>query len=262
MEEFIMKSVYTEVVTLPSMGLLNPEIPNGEVTLRCITVADQKFISGTNLPGDLMVQELIRRCVESPEDFDPSKLTSIDTFFLITKLRILSYGGKYAFTTRCPECGKKIDVSLDLSELTVDFLDSDYEDGMNIKLPHTGDTVYTRLLTNKDEREIDKESRRLAKKFKDSGDMEFILRLSKCITRIELQEANKAGDKVLEDPIDIQKYVEDLTDLDATAITSTLSLPYGIQTVIDYRCPECKEDIEVRLQFTPQFFRPKYDASN
>lgn len=257
-----MKSIYTEVVTLPSMGLLNPEIPNGEVTLRCVTVADQKFISGTNLPGDLMVQELIRRCVESPENFDPSKLTSVDSFFLITKLRILSYGGKYKFTTKCPECGKKIEVSMDLSNLNVNFLDSDYEESMYVELPRTGDTVYTRLLTNKDEREVEKEAKRLSKKFKDSGDNEFILRLTKCITRIELQEANKAGDKVLEDPIDIQKYVEELTDLDATAIASTLSLDYGIQTSLEYRCPECKEDVDISLRFTPEFFRPKYDSSN
>lgn len=263
MEEFIMsKSIYTEVVTLPSNGLLNPEIPNGEVTLRCVTVADQKFVSGTNLPGDLLVQELLRRCVESPEGFDPAKLTSIDTFFLITKLRILSYGGKYSFIVKCPECGKKTEVELDLADLTVDYLDPDYESKMKVKLPRTGDTVFTRLLTNNDDREIDKEAKRLSKKFKDSGDNEFILRLVKSISRIELKGSGENGNKIIEDPISIQKYVENLTDLDATAIMSTLSPTYGIQTSIETRCSECKEDIEVSLRFTPQFFRPKYDASH
>lgn len=256
------KSMYTETCILPSRGLLNPEIPNGEVTLRCITIADQKFLAGTNLSGELMVQELLRRCVESPEGFNPSKLTSVDSFYLIVKLRILSYGGSYSFTTRCPECGKKTDVSINLSDLTVDFLDPDYEDSMNVELPHMGDTVYTRLLTNEDERDIEKEAKRLSKKFKDAGDPEVILRLSKCISRIELQEPNKAGDSILEDPIDIQKYVEGLTDLDATAITSTMSPVYGIQHYTEARCQECKEDVEVSLRFTPQFFRPKYGASN
>lgn len=258
----MIKSLYTETVKLPSNGLLNPELPNGEVTLRCITIADQKFLSGSNLSGTEMVNELLRRCVDSPDTFDPNKLTNIDMFFLIVKLRVLSYGGKYSFITKCPECGRKTEVSLNLSDLTVDMLDEDYEDHMFVELPNRGDTVYTKLLTVGDEQDITKEAKRLSKKFKDSGDPEVILRLARGITRIELLEANEAGDKILEDPIDIQKYVESLTDLDATAISSTMVQDYGIQPSIETICNECKEDIEVSLKFTPQFFRPKYDNSN
>lgn len=190
------------------------------------------------------------------------KLTSADTFFLIVKLRILSYGGQYSFITKCPECGKKIEVSLNLSDLIVEELPEDFEDSMVIELPRTGDTVHTRLLTNEDDNEVDKEVKRYLKKFKDAGDPEIILRLTKSITSIELQEPNSAGDYVLTNPIDIQKYVENLTDLDATAISSTLAQNYGIQATLDTVCKECREEIEVDLRFTPRFFRPKYDSSN
>lgn len=255
-------NIYTETVIIPSNGLLNPEIPNGEVTLRCVTLADQKYISGSNASGDTILHELLRRCVVSPEGFDPTKLTSTDTFYLTTKLRILSYGGKYSFNTRCPECGKKFTVDLNLSNLVVESLDPDYLEDMKVVLPNKGDTVYTKLLTNKEEDEVEKEAKRLSKKFKDSGDFEFEVKLAKSITKIELKEPNKLGETVLTSPLDIQEYIVDLTDLDAMAISSTLSPNYGIQTVLDYVCPECREDIEVGMRFTAQYFRPKYENFN
>ena len=45
----------------------------------------------------------------------------------------------------CPECGKKIDVSIDLSELPVETLEEGYEDKLIVKLPNRGDTVYTKV---------------------------------------------------------------------------------------------------------------------
>lgn len=252
---------YTQEVILPSRGYLNPEIPEGKVVQRCMMVSDQKFIAGSR--GGHTTQNFVERTIVSPETFDYSNLTTADSLFLLFKLRILSYGENYKFITRCPECGKKIEVSIDLSKLGVNYLDEDYEKKLSVTLPRSGDTVYTKILRNRDLEEIEAEiERRKKKQGEEIGNSSsYTLRLASMIKRIELKTPTKDGDKVLTHPIDIQNYLDRLTDLDAIAIRSTVdNVKYGIVPTVEYVCPKCNEDIDVNIQFTPQFFRPRYDA--
>lgn len=250
-------NLYTQTVKLPSKGLLNPEITDGLITQRCMMVTDEKYLAGTKAEGDVIVRTLIERTATVPEKLDCNKLILADLMFLLFKMRILSYGDDYAFMTRCPACHEKIDVHMKLSELAVHELPDDYEDSLVVKLPHKGDTVYTRFLTIGDQEEIKRESKRLKKKFKDmEGSPDIVLRLAAMITKIELQKPNNAGDKVLTDPIDIRKYVEELTSRDSNAIKNTIgNVKVGVDPAIDYVCPECEEDIELDVSFSADFFR-------
>lgn len=249
-----MTTELTQVITLPSRGLLNPEIPGGEITQRCMMVSDQKFLSGSTMSASSALHQLLQRTVTAPETFDVSRLTVYDTLFLLFKLRILSYGNIYKFKTRCPECGQKIDVQLDLSTLQVETLEEDFSDNLVVTLPHRGDTVYTRILTNRDTEEINKEIKR-RKKRRPDDESEYILRIVASIEKIQL-----AKDKSeLTHPIDIERYVSNLTDLDASAILSTRDqVVYGITPTTEYTCPECREDIDVNVHFTSEFFRPQF----
>ena len=137
------ESNFTQEITLPSLGLLNPEIPDGKLVQRCMMVADQKTLSGSNQSSGSAIHQLIQRTITSPESFDVANLTLADTLYLLFNLRILSYGNEYKFRTRCPECGKKIEVVLDLSQLSVETLSEDYYESLVATLPHRGDRVYT-----------------------------------------------------------------------------------------------------------------------
>lgn len=259
------EALFTETVTIPTRGLLTPSIPDGLVTQRCISVADKKYLAGTKaVDGDALVHGLIKRCVVVPEQFDPLVLTPADMMFLLFKLRILSYGENYTFRTKCPECGKRIDVRVKLSELVVHHLPDDYKDHLTVTLPNKGDTVYTKFLTIGDLEGIKKEVRRLKKKFPNmEGDPEVTLRIARMIERVELKEPNAAGDTILEHPVDILQYVESLTDLDSIAIQSTVeNIKVGIDPQVEYVCPECDEYIDVDLSFSGEFFRPKYDGKS
>lgn len=255
-------SSYTQEVTLPSKGYLNPEIPEGKIIQRCMMVADQKFIAGSNLSGSMVTRTLLERTIESPETVNVGNLTTADTLYLLFKLRSLSYGDKYRFRTRCPECGKKFEVELDLSTVAVNTLDEDYERSLEVVLPHAKDKVYTKFLTNNDLQSINDEMERRRRKFKDlKDDTDFVLRLATMIRRIELAVPTAAGDKVLDHPIDIQNYIEKLTDLDATAIASTTdNVSFGIYPLIEEKCPHCREYVDIRIDLGPGFFRPKYDV--
>lgn len=247
---------FTQEITLPSLGLLNPEIPEGKVIQRCMMVADQKFLAGSSLSPGAAINQLIQRTITEPETFDVSKLTLPDTLYLLFKLRVLSYGKEYKFRTKCPECGQKIDVLIDLSELSVKTLSEDYADNLVVTLPHRGDTVYTRLTTNQDTEEINKELKRRKRRNPDD-ESEYILRIVNSIEKIELVEPNKDGKKVLTSSLDIERYVSALTDLDASTIIATRdSVEYGILPVVEYICPECGEYIDVNVNFSSEFFRP------
>lgn len=258
------EALYTETVTLPTHGLLTPSIPDGLVTQRCISVADKKFLAGTKADGDAVVHGLIKRCVTVPETFDPTVLIPSDLMFLLFKLRILSYGDQYSFKTKCPECGKRIEVRVKLSDLVVHHLPDDYKDHLRVTLPNKGDTVFTKFLTVGDNEDIKKEVKRLKKRFPNmEGDPEVTLRVARMIERIELREPNDLGDTILDNPVDILQYVEGLTDLDSIAIQSTVeNIKVGVDPEIEYECPECDEYIDVNLAFSGEFFRPKYDGKS
>lgn len=252
------QSNFTQELILPSRGLFNPEIPEGKVIQRCMMVADQKFLSGSNQSANTAIHQLVQRTISSPEGFDVSKLTTPDTLYLLFKLRILSYGDEYKFKTKCPECGKRIEVKLNLSELPVEILDEDYEDKLVVTLPRRGDTVYTRVLFNEDLTEINREVKRRKKRNEDD-DSEYVLRIARSIEKIELKEMNKDGKKELTGSLDIERYISALTDLDAATILNARdSVSYGITPTTEYVCPECGEYIDVNLQFSSSFFRPSF----
>lgn len=250
------ESNFTQEVVLPSRGLLNPEIPEGKLVQRCLMVADQKFLSGSNQSADSAIHQILQRTVTSPEGFDVSKLSIYDTLYLLFKLRILSYGKDYKFRTRCPECGKKIDVVVDLSAVPVEVLDEDFADRLVVTLPHRGDKVYIKLLTNEDNEEIAREVKR-RKKRSPEDDSEYILRIVRSIEKVVLTTPNKDGKKELTGSIDLERYISALTSLDASVIMGARdSVTYGVTPVADSVCPECGEDIELNIAFSSEFFRP------
>ena len=243
---------FTQEITLPSRGLLNPEIPEGKVVQRCMMVADQKILSGSTQSAGSALTNLLKATTTTPSDLDVDNLTLADTMYLLFKLRVLSYGKNYTFMTRCPVCSKKIEVNIDLSELPVQTLEDDFTEDLVVELPHRGDTVYTKVITNGDLEYIAKESKR-RKKRNPNDDSEYILRIVHSIQKIVL----KKDKSTLTNPIDIENYINSLTDLDAQTIIATRdSVAFGIAPSIEYVCPECKSDIDVSLQFSGDFFRP------
>lgn len=255
----IIESNFTQEVTLPSQGYLNPEIPEGKLVQRCMMVADQKFLSGSNQDPQSALHQILQRTTTSPESFDVKKLTLQDTIYLLFKLRVLSYGNTHKFRTRCPECGKKIDVTVDISELPVELLDENYAENLVIELPHRKDTVYIKLLTNRDLESVENEVKR-RKRRGDEESSEYVLRIVQSIEKIKLASPNKDGKSELTHPLDIELYVNSLTDLDAAAIIAARDrVHFGVSPITEVKCPECGEYIEVSLQFSGDFFRPQFD---
>lgn len=260
------KYTITQEIVLPSKGHLNPEIPDGIVTQRCMMVSDQKYLSGSSVVKGNKMNRLLQDTTVAPDGFDVTKLTLPDILFMSLKLRCLSYGNSMKFITVCPICGQKTEVTLDLSTLEVKDLPDDYEESLKIKLPIAGDTVLTRILTVQDFEDISDDLKSARKRLKDDEaviNLEYEYRIAKMIKKVILKTPTDDGDKELTFPTDIQQYVSELPDLDATAIISTVdNIQYGVTPTAEAICTECGREITVPVRFTGDFFRPKYDRTS
>lgn len=257
-----MKATLTQEITLPSNGMLNPEIPGGKLTQRCMMVYDQKYLAGGSA-SDNGLKRLLKETTTSPENFDVDRLTIPDTLYMLFKLRSLSYGDTLKYNTVCPHCGKKFLASINISKIEVKELDPNYEKFLTVKLPVSGDKVHTRILVNKDLDSINEELDKMRSRGIDTEGMDYIYRISRMIKRIDLAEKDADGETYYDNPDDIRKYVQMMTDYDATAILSTTeNIEFGINDVADTKCTMCNREVTVPLVLNPQFFRPKFDLQH
>ncbi len=94
---------------LPSRGLfysngeIDESVQDGEVEVFSMTTIDEVTLRSPEFlfTGEA-IERVFRRCI--PDILKPLELLSKDVDFLLACLRIVSYGGTYNITTRCPEC--------------------------------------------------------------------------------------------------------------------------------------------------------------
>ena len=194
-------SLPTEVVELPSKGLLYPEdspLSKGTIEMKYMTTKEEDILTNQNfIRKGIVIDKLLRSLVVT-EGFKYDDLLIGDKNAIMVAARILSYGSEYNFTY----LGEK--VSVDLSTLENKNIDySLLESGKNefaFKLPHTDNTVTFKILTHKDERHIDKEIEGLKKVNKDNV-AEVTTRLKHMITSVngitELKDIREFVDNYL-----------------------------------------------------------------
>lgn len=194
-------SLPTEVVELPSKGLLYPEdspLSKGTIEMKYMTAKEEDILTNQNfIRKGIVIDKLLRSLVVT-EGFKYDDLLIGDKNAIMVAARILSYGSEYNFTY----LGEK--VSVDLSTLENKNIDySLLESGKNefaFKLPHTDNTVTFKILTHKDERHIDKEIEGLKKVNKDNV-AEVTTRLKHMITSVngitELKDIREFVDNYL-----------------------------------------------------------------
>tara|TARA_B100002019_G_C21220132_1_gene574261 strand:+ start:319 stop:1062 length:744 start_codon:yes stop_codon:yes gene_type:complete len=194
-------SLPTEVVELPSKGLLYPEdspLSKGTIEMKYMTAKEEDILTNQNfIRKGIVIDKLLRSLVVT-EGFKYDDLLIGDKNAIMVAARILSYGSEYNFTY----LGEK--VSVDLSSLENKNIDySLLESGKNefaFKLPHTDNTVTFKILTHKDERHIDKEIEGLKKVNKDNV-AEVTTRLKHMITSVngitELKDIREFVDNYL-----------------------------------------------------------------
>jgi hypothetical protein len=174
----------TEVIELPSKGLLYPEgseLAKGTIEMKYMTAKEEDILTNQSyIQKGIVLDKLMKSLIVSKINYDD--LLIGDKNAIMVAARILGYGKEYSFSV----LGE--DHTVDLSTLDNKPLDEElFKDGKNnfeFTLPHSGNHVTFKLLTHKDEQDINRELEGLKKINKDNSP-ELTTRLKHLITSVE-----------------------------------------------------------------------------
>ena len=240
----------TETYQIPGYSLYDPSVVKKDFTLRAMTTMEEKLRLSN--PGLGTLAKVIKRCLITNEDLDIQDLKLFDFMYLMYKTRIVTYGAGYHIGIKCPHCGRVHEVTINLDELKVNEVPSDFKEPFKIgPLPVSQDTLECKLFTLRDLLSLNDESEEFLKKYPEyDGDPSFILELCKRVVSVN-------GKNVL----DLRTYMENLHALDYQYFNSEyakLTDKFGIDTQIELTCPHCNGKYINELPMTSEFFRPSY----
>jgi len=239
----------TETIDLPSGGKLYPEgspLRSGKIDVKYMTAKEEDILTSTNLiQKGTVIDKLMESLIVTP-GVKPDDLLIGDLNAVMIAARILAYGKEYPIQLSCNSCAKKVDYVVDLSALNTTTPEVEPENGeYKITLP-TGVVITFRLLTRKDEKDIQVEVDGL-KKFNNSIESDSTTRLKYTITSV-----NGNRDKKF-----IREFVEAMIIRDVRAYREHYKkVSPDVNFDMDVECPNCNNIIKARMPFGANFFWP------
>jgi hypothetical protein len=198
----------TEVLSLPSKGLLYPEdspLRSGTIDVKYMTAREEDILTSTNLIEKGLVIDKLLESVIADDKVKLDDLLIGDKNALMVGTRVLGYGKDYTVDIQDPDTDLEVEHTFDLTELKHKEVDEkQLKKGVNqfeFKLPHTKKVIEFKLLTHKDEKEIDKEVKAFDKLSRVTGiSNELTTRLKKQIISVD----GKTERKVVNNFVDNQ----------------------------------------------------------
>ena len=160
----------SEIIDLPSKGLLYPKespLSSGTIEMKYMTAKEEDILTNQNyIQRGVVIDKLIQALIVD-KTIDYSSLISGDKNALLIASRILGYGEIYEFKYN----GENHNI--DLSKLDNKLFDEDlFKEGKNefsFSLPATKKDLTFKILTHKDDMDIEKEIKGLQKINKESN---------------------------------------------------------------------------------------------
>lgn len=247
---------HTEIVTLPSRGLLYEEsnpLRAGTVEMKYMTAKEEDILTSQNLiKSGVVIDKLLQSLIVSKIRYDD--LLVGDKNAILVAARILAYGKDYEVEVTCPKCGEKSNHVIDLS--TFDDrppMEGAYTEGKNefwYELPASKRKISFKALTSGDEKAIENELKGLKKLAKISGiDPEMTTRLKYIITSVDGNDDLKVIRKFVDtellsrDSLALRKYIQE--------VTPELKMDFL------FECPSCGHDEIMAMPLTVSFFWPR-----
>jgi hypothetical protein len=191
-------SIPTEIVDLPSKGLVYPEtspLSSGEVEMKYMTAKEEDILTNQSyIQKGIVLDELIKSLIVTP-NVKYEDMVVGDKNALLVAARILGYGKDYTFTYGGEE--QTIDLTTIENKPIDESLFTKGVNEFNYTLPSTGIKITFKLLTSADERKINAEIEGL-KKVNKNASPELSTRLKYLITSVE-------GNR---EPKDIREFVD------------------------------------------------------
>ena len=173
----------TEMVTLPSKGLLYPEgnpLKKGEVEMKYMTAREEDILTNQNLiENGTVIDKLLQSFIITPINYND--LLVGDKNAILIAARILGYGSDYAFEYK----GERFNIDLtkvDDKSLNKSLI-SEGKNEFNFELPSSKINITFKLLTHGDEVSIANEIKGL-KKINKNSTTDISTRMKYIITSI------------------------------------------------------------------------------
>jgi len=229
----------TETIELPSKGLLYPEdseLAKGVIEMKYMTAKEEDILTNQSyIQNGTVLDKLMKSLIVSKINYDD--LLIGDKNAIMVASRILGYGNEYTFTYGNEE--HTVDLTtLDNKQLDEKLFASRTNE-FEFILPKSKNTITFKLLTHKDEQEINRELEGLKKINKDSSP-ELSTRLKYMITSVNGERDRKVvrefvdGFLLAQDSRALREYVREIQpDVDLTFFPNgsdtRVSLPIGLK---------------------------------
>jgi hypothetical protein len=200
-------NIPTEIVELPSLGLIYPEsspLSSGKIEMKYMTAKEEDILTNQNyINKGIVLDELIKSLIVSDINYDD--LCVGDKNAILIASRILGYGKDYTFMWGNEE------QNIDLTTIENKPLDPKlFKKGVNelpFTLPSTNNVITFKFLTGNDEKKIKAEVEGL-KKINKNSSTELSTRLKYMITSINGNRDSK----------DIRDFVDVMLARDSRAL--------------------------------------------
>jgi hypothetical protein len=183
----------TEIIDLPSKGkVYSPENPlsKGTVEIKYMTAREEDILASQNLIRKGVVLDKLFESVVVEEGVNIDDILIGDKNAILLATRILGYGKDYQVDITDPFSGEQQKTNVDLAKIQIKEIDSTLLNSNNkyeFELPIAKKKIVFKLLSHKDEKDINAEIQALNRlsKDKDGVSSEISTRLRYMIEEIE-----------------------------------------------------------------------------
>lgn len=238
-----------DILELPSQGLLYPN-KKSKVKVEFLTAYDENVLTSPNiLNSGKLIDVLIERKVKDL-GFDHNLLLEGDRMAIVLFLRVSAFGEKYIQPVIDPKTNKLVEGEIDLTTLKNKPLTvKPDENGLfDFSLPKSNKSVKFRLLTGKDEEEIDVVDKQTMERNKNDVSTKTTLRLERSIMEID-------GEK---DKIKISNILKALPIMDVRKLNKYMS---DIEPGVDFKTTartQGGESVTCFLRINKNLFWPEF----
>ncbi len=244
-----------EDYTLPSLGKVYSQNVNPNVKLRSMTTQDEMKRLAPSEHQYKNLCEIIDDCILTDVGISSYDMCVADYQYLLTKLRIVTYGSEYRTTSTCPYCGIVNEIVHDLNNLEVTMCDiEEIKKYIEFDLPVSKKHIRITLQTPRMLDEINKQNNELKRKSKGKAtDATFLYTMASLITTVDGQNL---------DPVKKEQFINNLPMMDTNYImkhAQKLVESFGIRSEFNNQCGLCGLDYNSSFRITKEFFGPSID---
>jgi len=250
--------VPTEVIDLPSKGLLYPEghplHGKDSIEVKQMTAKEEDMLTSRSLLKKGIALDRVLSSIIIDKSIDAESLLVGDRNALIIAARISAYGNEYTTKVTCPSCGTVQEYGFDLNQTNTysgddasEYVTATPANGFfSTKLPRTGLDITFKSLTGADERRL-MEGVELDRKNKKTHEKNITRQLLNMIVAVNGNTTSQA----------INYVVENLPSVDVRHLRNAYKAASpNVDLTQHFECQNCEYETELEVPLTADFFWP------